>query len=146
MPDRQCCGFGFGSKSGSALIWLSWIWIQISIGNADLGLKNSHKKVKSITTSSIVSLDPQIPTRYISVGTCTYSPHQCSTWIHKYLHTCRYRYLLTSSMQHLDPQIPTTCRCLVSTYPLSAVPGSADTYISVRYRYLRTSSVQGLDP
>ncbi len=66
----------------------------------------------------------RIQSRIQPIGTRTNTPRHLSVWICRYLHICRYRYLLTSSMQHLP-----TCRCLLSTYPLSEVPGSADTYI-----------------
>ncbi len=75
-------------------------------------------------TSSVQSLDPQIstylyvpvPTHLVSAeagsaDTGTYSPRQGSAWICRYLHTCRYWYLVTSSVQSLDPQIPTHQCC-----------------------------------
>jgi hypothetical protein len=114
----------------------------------------------------VVSAAPGSADTHISVGTGTYSPRQCA-WIRRYLHTCKYRYLLTSSVQRLDPQIPTYLQVPVPTHLISAAPGSADTYIPLstgtysphqcwawirrylhicRYQYLLTSSVQRLDP
>jgi hypothetical protein len=91
-----------------------------------------HPKMSWIrnTATHLVSAAPGSADTYIPVGTGTYSPHHCA-WICRYLHICRYPYLLTSSVQRLDLQIPTYLYVPVPSHLVSAASGSADTYIPV---------------
>ncbi len=97
----QCFGSGFNQVSGSGSGLISRkCWMDPDSLNPD----PSHWVP---VPTHVVSGAPRSADTHIPVGTSTYSPRQCSTWIRRYLHTCRYQYLLTSSVQRLDPQIPT---------------------------------------
>ncbi len=60
-------------------------WIRIRIYKL-----NPDPKHWVLGPTLLISAAPGSADTYIPVGTGTYSPRQCSAWICRYLHTCRY--------------------------------------------------------
>ncbi len=68
------------------------IWIDIQLKCwMDLDSQNGDLRNWVPVPTHVVSAAPGCADIHIPVGTGTYSPRQCSAWIRRYLHTCRYR-------------------------------------------------------